>query len=544
MFRILIFFFTGLFFQSVHSQVLAPGKYWIQLTDKNNSNYSIHHPEEFLSERAIERRLKHNIPVTEEDIPVVKEYIDSIQQLGVKILGTSKWMNSVIISSSDTLILNNVSDLDFVEDFNPAKTFRIPTDGILTCNNTGDNNTNHFPFFDSSSDYGQGFKQIHMLNGKALHNLGYRGKGIRIGVFDAGFYRVNSLDAFRHLWDGNRIIEIKDFINIDSDVFTESTHGMSAISTMAAFIPGEFIGTAPEAEYVLIRSEDVSSEFKIEEVYWLMAAEFADSAGVDIISSSLGYSEFNDTTMNYSYADLDGETALVTIAAEKAFSKGMIVVVSAGNEGNKTWNKITAPSDGRNVLSVGAVDTLGIKAAFSSRGPSYDGRVKPDIMAVGYETTIINSSGLVGSGYGTSFAAPQISGLTACLWQSFPERSNSELIQAILKSSDKYSNPDYEMGYGIPNFMLAYHLLSGLKNYEHKICIFPNPFTHDFNLYFDIPVQEIRIIDMLGNVVAIYKLDLQPFELKNIQIPELLPGIYLVTGRNIYEQRTSRLIKQ
>ena len=541
---ILIFILLCFSPEHVFSQKLAPGKYWIQLTDKNNSKFSIHHPHEFLSIDAINRRIRHNISITEEDIPVVTKYTDILRNLGIGILGTSKWFNAVIVASDDSLLLKAIADLGFVKDFNPEKTFRVPYGGVSSFDNPFIPQIQQYPFHNGNTDYGAGRKQINMLNGIGLHDLGFRGYGKKIALLDAGFNNVNVHDAFKHLWDTNRITAVKDFVNSESDIYAESAHGMIALSTIAAHLPGMFIGTAPDADFLLLRTEDGSSEYKIEEANWIMAAEFADSAGVDIISTSLGYNVFDDSTMNYTYSELDGETALVTIAAEKAFSKGMIVVVSAGNEGNKLWNKITAPSDGENVIAVGSVDTFANLSAFSSRGPSYSGRIKPDVVAVGYETTVINSSGLVGRGYGTSFAAPQISGLTACLWQALPEKSNLELVQAIKKSSHLYSMPDNNMGFGIPNFMLAFHILSGFKDSEKRIWIFPNPFTNHFNLYFDISVEVIQIIDIFGKIVMSYEVNLEAFELKQIIPSELTPGVYLIVGRNKNEQRTGRLIKQ
>ncbi len=542
--RIFILIFCSTIYLTVSSQKLAPEKYWIQFTGKNNSGYSIHNPGEFLSPDAINRRIKYNIPVTEEDLPVNQVYIDSLTNLGLKILGTSKWFNAVIASSTDSVLLNNIALLEFVKNFDPLISYSTSSDGNLLHEEKECASLSYFPWINTESDYGAGLKQIQIMNGKSLHDLGYRGRGIKIAVFDAGFFKVNSFEAFRHLFDSNQILEARDFVSSGSDVFTESSHGMSALSAMAAFLPGSFIGTAPEAGFLLLRTEDASSEYKIEEANWIMAAEFADSSGVDIITTSLGYSQFNDTTMNYSYADMDGEKALVTVAAEKAFEKGMLIVASAGNEGNKTWNKITAPSDGKNVLSVGAIDTLGNLAAFSSRGPSYDGRIKPDVMAVGYEATIINSSGFVGTGFGTSFAAPQVSGLTACLWQAFPYKSNAEILHSIRASADKAQNPDNNTGYGIPNFMAAFHYLSDPDKTEKKIGIFPNPFIHDFNLYFDIPVTEIQIINIFGKVVEVFQVDMQAYELKSFYPADLTPGIYLIAGQNKNEYRVSRLIKQ
>lgn len=531
---------------SVSAQKLAPGKYWIQFTDKHGSSFSADRPEEFLSLAAIERRMRYNIPVTDQDIPVLKKYVDSLYYFGFEVLGTSKWFNAAVIASDDTTGLLLIENLSFVKNFCLYSSSDDNFEGNLSLEEEkAVFEPQGIHYKDSDLEYGLGNRQITILNGKALHDLGYKGRGIKIALLDAGFFNTDKYEVFSHLWNDNRILSYKDFVNIhNSDFFRENTHGMSVLSVIAAFSPGTLIGTAPEAEYILLRTEDSSSEFRIEEANWLIAAEYADSAGADIISTSLGYSEFNDSVMNYTYDELDGKTALVTRAAELAFSKGMIVIASAGNEGDKKWKKITAPSDGENVLAVGSIDSTGTLSSFSSRGPSSDGRIKPDVLAVGYETSLINSSGYISKGFGTSYAAPQISGLTACLWQAHPDKSNKEIIQAIRRSSSRYINPDNNYGYGIPDFILAFHNLFDYEEYTRKIWIFPNPFNESFNLYFDINITEIQIIDLYGKVIWADKIEINPFELKNIIPSGLLPGIYILMGKNKDDYRITRIINQ
>lgn len=543
MLRISTIFLACMLSVQIFSQRLAPDKYWIPFTDKNNSNFSIDKPQSFLSFSSIERRQRHGIEVTEQDIPVNYAYIDSLSSIGLSILGSSKWFNAAIVKAESLALIYKALEFSFVKSFDPETAYRIvggsgvyPDSGQAPCSETKAGY--------SETDYGRAFKQLNILGGNSLHESGYRGRGIKIAVLDAGFYAADSLQAFRHLWEENRILGFRDFVNSKDNIFKQSSHGMSVLSTMAANIPGTIIGTAPEASYWLLRTEDAGSEFKIEEANWLMAAEFSDSAGVDIITSSLGYNQFNDPTMDYTYEEMNGLVSLSTRAADIAFDKGMIVIASAGNEGNKAWGKITAPSDAFNVLSIGAVDTAMNMAPFSSRGPASDNRVKPDLLAVGYQTAVINSSGSVINGFGTSFAAPQIAGLTACLWQAFPYKKNSEIIQAIKRSSDNYFTPDNDRGYGVPDFLLALSELFELPDSNVQIRIVPNPYIHSFEVSFDMKVQEIKIVDMSGITLASFRVDLNPYEKIVLAPVGIEPGIYLLTGRNKNQSKVSRLIKK
>ncbi len=333
-------------------------------------------------------------------------------------------------------------------------------------------------------DYGKSDLQISVLNGISLHDLGYMGEGMQIAVIDAGFQRADVVESLKWIYNRGGILGTRNFIIPSENVYLLSSHGTSVLSTMAAFLPGEFIGTAPLASYWLLRSEESGSENKLEEAFWVMAAEFADSAGVDIITSSLGYTTFDDSSMNYSLTDLDGQTALITRAAEMAFSKGLMVISSAGNEGNKSWKYISPPADGENVLSVGAIEPGFQIAAFSSRGPTFDGRIKPDIVAIGSRASITGSLGSTVLGYGTSFSAPQVAGLTACLWQAVPEKTNAEILRAIRQSSGQFGHPDSIYGYGVPNFMYALRILKidQVAVTGQSIIAFPNPFNEKTEL--------------------------------------------------------------
>lgn len=422
----------------------------IQLKDKGQTTYSIDKPEEFLSKRAIERRQRQHISINETDIPISSTYINIIENLGCNVVARSKWLSTVSIYCIDSSFVDKIKDLDFVSN----ATFVWKGDTTNTA--TKDIARSKRTVIKSESEYGYGEDQIRTVNGQFLHKEGYRGKGLEIAVIDAGFRNLNEL----LLLDNVSIKGFKDFVFNGDDIFKSSDHGLKVLSVLAANRPNIFIGTAPEAKYWLLRSEDSRSEFPIEEDYWAAAAEYADSIGVDIINASLGYHTFYAPAQSYTHEQLDGKTAYITQAAEIAASKGIFVEISAGNEGSNSWKKIAFPADADNVLTVGAIARDSTIAYFSSVGPTADGRIKPDVVAVGLSTAVVASSGEVEPAQGTSFSGPIMAGLAACLWQSAPNLTSLELLDIIRKSGDRYNNPDNYYGYGIPNMKTAF-LLAG-----------------------------------------------------------------------------------
>ncbi|MCD4735435.1 MAG: S8 family serine peptidase, partial [Bacteroidales bacterium] len=356
-------------------------------------------------------------------------------------------------------------------------------------------------------DYGAAYNQIHMLNGDVLHDLGFDGEGIIIAVLDAGFLNADNLSAFQSLWSNGQILGYKDFVSPDDPhIFDSHFHGSAVLSTMGANLPGIMVGTAPKASYWLLRSEDGDTENIIEELNWVSAAEFADSSGADIINSSLGYTVFDDPSWNHTYQDMDGNTVPITIGADIAASKGMIVVNSAGNSGSSSWFYIGAPADGDSVFSIGAVDANGNLASFSSNGPTSDGRIKPNVCSQGEGATYIEPwGGTVSSGNGTSFSSPIIAGVTACLWQANPQYRNLEILQAIEQSSSLYTGPNNQMGYGIPDYALANSILTVIPHNElknDKIIVSPNPFTDvlNINIIDEQNVRNLEILDLSGRL--------------------------------------------
>ncbi|MFN5648701.1 MAG: S8 family serine peptidase [Sphingobacteriales bacterium] len=534
-------------------------RYLIVLTDKANSNFSIKQPATFLSPKAIARRVRHGIPIDGSDLPVNQAYIDSLRTAGhVTILSASKWLNQVMIHTTDTAALTKINKFPFVKKAGPlnARQAMVIADQVSTktmeqvteqvVNSTASVAENAF-------NYGQSFNQVHIHNGEYLHNKGFTGKGITIAVLDAGFFNYKTIKAFDSVLLNNQILGTWDFVANNTEVNEDHPHGMNCFSIMAANEPGKLVGTAPKASYFLYRTEDVFSETPIEEHNWVVAAEKADSAGADMISSSLGYYEFDNPSQSHTYADMNGDKTVVTRGADMAAQKGMIVCNSAGNSGNSAWKYIIAPSDGDSVLAVGAVNKDSIPGSFSSYGPSADGRVKPDVASVGVNTWVINSNGSVAFGSGTSFSNPNIAGLIACLWQAFPEFSNMDILDVVKRSSHKYANPDTRMGYGIPDMKKAYDMLM-LKRQERIIAdnwvkAYPNPMVSYTNIL--VKAQEsgeliTQLSDMNGRVYHTTKQMVQQglfYEIRIDNLGTLAAGSYNVRVVNGQSTTTIRLVK-
>lgn len=454
----------------------SQGYYWVAFTDKSGTSYCLDRPEEFLSARALTRRSNQSIPIDSLDIPVNSHYIDSVLQWGLQLVHSSKWLNGITVKCEDESFPKEVLQYSFVDSVEYTKPLNVLKSGKSK-------------FVELSSDekdavdtslYGLSVYQTGLLNGQFLHNLEYKGAGKVIAVLDAGFLNADDYVSFDSLWHNNRILGVRDFVNPDSDIYSEHYHGTSVLSCMGGNVPGQLIGTAPEASFWLLRSEDDDSEYLIEEDNWVVAAEFADSVGADIINSSLGYYEFHDSSMDHTYGDMDGNTTRVTMAANVAVSRGILVFSSAGNEGNNDWKYLIAPSDGDLVIGVGATNKFGFAASFSSRGPAADGDVKPNLAAVGWKTYLQLSYGPLGFSNGTSFSSPVLAGIAACLWQARPNSTAIEIKNALEKSAHQYNNPDSILGYGIPNMKTAYTLLGGTlvenpKSIEWNV--YPNPFS-------------------------------------------------------------------
>ncbi len=446
--------------------------YFIQLRDKNESPYSLSNPESYLSARAIERRLRQQIEIDQYDLPVNPAYINGVEACGVKVKHSSKWLNGLIVFCDDENILEDIKALPYIVSIEKTKEAVNGRYSIIkNMESTISTNKN------SSTE-----TQLEILNGNFMHQYGYTGQGIHIAVLDAGFLDVDNAMAFDRLFAENRMLGVKDFVDDDTPFFQTDNHGLHVLSILAGQIENQFTGSAPQASYYLFRTEDRLTEYPVEADYWVCAAELADSIGVDIIQSSLGYYYFDNPAMNYSPTQLNVSTR-ISKAATIAVSKGMVVVNSAGNEALNPWQYIIMPADSPDVLTVGAIDNSGIRSPFSSVGYAPYSLIKPDVMALGVNTSIVISGNHIGTGNGTSFACPLVSGLAACLWQAAPDKTAREIIQSIRQSASQWQTPDYLTGYGIPNFRKALKLSTPNSTVEFDPWkIHPNPFNNHFIL--------------------------------------------------------------
>lgn len=541
--NILILLFLSLLVSYSYGQPEKYG-YRVSFTDKNNSAFSVENPEQFLSERAINRRIKNDISIIEADLPVNQKYIDSLVQLGGRYYNSSKWMNSAVF-------LTDVNAFDSI-----ASLCSFVSDVQLVYINNGTKSANASEKWqnESQSDeiiWGATTKQLQQCNATFLHELGYMGQGIQVAVLDGGFFEANINPGFDSLFLNNQILGTHDFVAQNADVYDDHTHGIHVLSIMGGNIPGNYLGSGPKASFWLLRTENTDTEYLIEEENWIAGAEFADSVGCDIITASLGYSEFDDPQMNHSYSDLDGRLR-ITQAAEMAFDRGILVINSAGNSGNEAWHYITSPSEGEHVLAIGAVDSLGIIAAFSSRGPTPDGRVKPDVVARGVLTQLINYLGDVTSGNGTSYSCPLVTGLAASLWSAFPDKTNRDIYDAIQYSGNRHANPDSNYGYGIPDFKIAYNYLknNSINESQAQLIAYPNPFKQDLILdlsYFGNQTVAIEVFDVLGakvlsQLVALNAENMNRFKLADLN--NLNRGLYFLSIVDNSERITLRIVKQ
>lgn len=481
--NLLLIFLLFLCSKAISSDI-AGSYYWIQFKDKNNSPYSIEYPLEYLSQKSIDRRNRQQIAVDSTDFPVNPSYIQAIKDLGLYVKFTSRWHNGAIVIAPTHINIDTIQFPSFVT-------------GCELRKPNGNNKSASLKFdllSDSSPlDYGDSENQVAMMNGDLMHRFS-QGEGVTIGILDAGFYNANIDITFDSLKNRNGILGTFDFVNPGNDVYKEHYHGTAVLSCITGNIPGKIIGTAPKANVWLLRSEDVNSEFPIEEDYWVIAAEFADSVGCDVINSSLGYSVFDDSTMNHSYDTFDGKTLRISQAANMAVNKGIVVTSSAGNEGSHEWQYIIAPADAQNVLGVAAVDYLEDLSNFSSLGFPYENfPLKPDVAAKGTSVSATKGNNTIRRLNGTSFSSPLMAGMAACLVKLEPNKTAHEIINIIRSLGDSYPNHSTGKGYGVPKFetyLKSSRYLNSTKNEFLPYLL--NPAKNELT------VQNISVINILN----------------------------------------------
>jgi hypothetical protein len=525
--------------------------YVVTFKDKDNSSFSTAHPEEFLTQKAIDRRQRQKIKINFTDLPITSTYKNSIENLGIKIRLEVKWFNAIVIQTTPDM-LGFIQPLSFVasiESLGPVPTYKSRSIKPFFKNETLKNLFSKKS--SQSANYGIAKSQVEQICGNLLHNQGYLGQGITIAVLDAGFKNLNDLSIFNNFRNNGHLKGVKDFTgNANFLTNLDDAHGTEVLSLLAGILDSVQLGTAPEADYWLIRTEDVNAEYPLEEYNWTAGAIYADSVGVDIISSSLGYYQFDPpyTSSNYTVEQLNGKTTIVSRAAEKASEKGILVVNAAGNEGLTNWKKIIAPADADSVLTVGAVTTSGVPASFSSYGPSADGRIKPDVAATGYGTALANpTSNTLITGNGTSFSTPIIAGMCACLWQGNPLASNYDLLKALRITASKSSDPTDQMGFGIANFYKAYLFLKKKEKVsmnKPSFMVTPNPSKDKFDLI----IMKNSILDW---TIEIYSISGKLIERQTHVVPEktisignsLKSGIYLLRVMGGSEMAIEKIIK-
>lgn len=513
---------------------------FVYFKDKPNKSVFYNNPLSELSQKSLDRRNRLDIALTDQDAPIESTYIQNVKNLGFTVKDYSKWLNGVAVNATASQInqLSQLAYVDHVESFvrNPdggKRSKKIDKFKTLSGNPLIKDVMTDF-------NYGNSLSQINQINLRALHVAGYTGTGMSIAVIDTGFPSANTGSAFKRMRDNGHIKATYNFVSKTSNVYSNSldSHGAMCLGIIGGYIDGTFVGSAPDADFYLYASEDAANEIPEEQLYWIEAAEEADRQGVDVISTSLGYSEFDDSRYDYTYDDMDGTTTFISRGAQVASEKGIFVLVAAGNEGQDAWHYISAPADNAKVFSIGAVTSSGNSSVFSSYGPNSAGVIKPDASARGTNTYYVynNSSNY---GNGTSFATPLAAGGVACLLQSFAPSESREYIKNRLKeNASLYPNQSPQMGYGILNFYKTYQAYLGLDELvQSKIRIYPNPAKDFIIISSDEKLKSAAIYDNLGRLIKMENSD-------KLDISGLVKGSYLIKIKTKSGETIQKLIKE
>lgn len=528
-----------LFLFSVASTVFSQEDAWVYFNSKPNSQYYLNNPLQMLSQRALDRRATQNIALDLKDVPIHQPYIDEVAtKTGITIKAKSKWMNCLHVRGSqlDINALLSLSYVDHIQFANHSLDLTWRTSGDLK-----NNSYDKFQDFLTDFNYGNSNQQIQMLNAQVLHQENFTGTGKIIAIMDAGFPGVNTTSPFKRLRDNNQILGGYDFVGKTSNPYVKYQHGTQVLSNMGGFVDGQLVGTAPDASYYLFITEDVNSENPVEESNWVEAAEMADNFGVDVINTSLGYFDYDNPAYSYKYSDITGNKSFISRGANIAFSRGMICVTSAGNSGGTSDFHIAVPADAASTLTVGAVNSSRSKAGFSSVGPTFDGRQKPDVMAMGVSAVVATQTGSVSVSNGTSFSSPILAGAVASFWSAFPNKTNAEIVQLVKQSSDRYPNPDNSYGFGIPNFQTALNNARLLPDSNSDFVLFPKVVVDNLILKNakSLIGNDLKLYNSLGQLVLDVVID---SNIQQISMQNLVSGIYFYSIAD--KKFSGKLIKE
>lgn len=527
---------------------IATNIYWVQFKDKDNSPYSIDNPEAYLSDRALQRRANLGIAIDEYDIPVNPQYLQAVAGCGAELINPSKWLNGVTVHVTDPAVIDAINALDCVSAVrNCPNDLKAQEQKERWLANEMKPAAAHRG--GSKGFYGGAEDQVKQLNVHMLHELGFDGTGVVIAVLDGGFEGAEETSCFDNMREEGRLLGTRDFVYGSNSVYTQSTHGTSCLSTMGAYDPNNMVGTAYKASYYLIHTEDGDSENIVEEYNWVSGAEYADSLGVDVCSTSLGYIGFDMSQWDHPFEHYDGQTAPMSIGCEIAASRGMICMNAAGNEGDGTCT-LGIPADAEHIVTVGAVDSNGNRASFSSVGPTYDGRIKPDVMAMGEGTYVASGYGNwwpYYNGNGTSFATPVLAGAVACLRQARPYASVQEICDAIRACGNRADHPDSKYGFGIPDFSQAMEILSVEEPIgntpEHIISVYPNPSNGEVHVVMNaLHKAELTVCDIMGRALFSYSFNGLNHTSFERYLNTLSEGVYFINAVSESGSETLKLV--
>jgi serine protease AprX len=521
-------------------------KFWIKLADKNGTPYSVSTPTAFLTQKSVNRRVAQGILVDQTDLPVTPAYVAQIDNIAnVKVLYASKWLNSVAVTITSTIssvistATTAINTLSFVVNTNPTNKFRVVYEKEVP-----ENINTHAKAQGIIEYYGNGYDQAQQINAVCLHGYGFRGKGMTIAVMDAGFDNANNLPAFDSLFARGGVLGTRDFVEGGNSVYEDFSHGMKVLSCMAACQPSAMVGTAPDADYWLLRTEDVATETPSEEYNWIRAAEFSDSVGVDILTTSLGYTTFDKTSFNHTYSGLNGKTYPMSIAATMAVRKGMFVLNAAGNDGSGSWQFIGVPADADSICTVGAIDGSGNYANFSSKGPTADGRIKPDLVARGLATWVAKTTGGYEQGNGTSYATPVLAGAIACFWQRHTTFNTMKVLDTLRKTASNNLAPNNTIGWGIPNMCSLPVGVKEVSSIANVFSVFPNPTANKITVKVTDKSYEVQTIELRNVLGALLKTMAITSDETLIDLSTYANGVYFIKVNTKAGSSTQKIMKE